>query len=64
MTEDQRIVLVDKLEAKAAEFLESPQKGLSAGYRPEQVQGWGSTAVGQPRKRMNTRSPYEACCMG
>ena len=64
MTKDQKVALVERLEAKAAEYAEVPQKGLTAGYRPEQVQGWGAAALGQPRQRINMRSLNEAWLYG
>lgn len=64
LTEQQKIDLQAKLEAQAAEYAADPQKGLNAGYRPEQVPSLEPAEIGRPRRKTNMRSTYAAWLYG
>lgn len=64
LTDEQKTALQTQIEARAAQYVTEPSKGLAAGYQPEQVRTWGPSEVGRPRERMNRRSDYESWLYG
>lgn len=64
MTEQQKVGLQARLEAQAAAYAADPQKGLDAGYQPQQVPGFEPSEIGRPGRRTNMRSNHAAWLYG